>query len=137
MTIAVLTDSVITVAGVDLSSYVQQVTLSEQVDEVDITTFGSGGRRERAAGLIDGQVSIEFFQSFDAGATNATIRPVIGDNDVTITLKATSAATSATNPLYTFDVLVTDWETLNAAVGEASSTSVTWPISGSVTESTS
>ncbi len=91
---------------------------------------------ERIAGLTDGQVSIEFFQSFDAAAVNATIRPLVGDNDVTITLKPTSAATSATNPLYTFDVLVTDWETINAAVGEASTTSVTWPITGAITETT-
>ena len=47
------------------------------------------------------------------------------------------AAVSATNPSYTFSVLVSEWTPLNGGVGELATASVTWPISGAITKATS
>jgi hypothetical protein len=55
---------------------------------------------------------------------------------VTITVKATSAATSATNPLYSASYLCNQYK-LGGKVGDLSMVSVTFPRSGALTRSTS
>jgi len=60
-----------------------------------------------------------------------------------IVIKPTSAAVSVTNPAYKADasgsgatkagqVLISEWTPLNGAVGELSTVSVTWPVSGQI-----
>lgn len=131
----VLTNASITFASTDISSYVSSVTLSTSLDVVDTTSFGNTART-RVAGLADNQVTIEFFQDFASGALESIIYPTIGTSAAMV-VKPVAGTTTATNPSYSFNALVSEWQPLSGAVGELSTASVTWPISGAITKATS
>ena len=126
----VTTDYAVTIDTEDFSSSINSVTLDISVEEQETTAFGNTSRT-RIGGLKDGSVSLDFHQDFGADSVDATLFPLLG-NTVTITLKPTSAATSATNPEYTFDCLVTQYQPFANAVGELATLSVSWPITGDV-----
>ena len=50
-------------------------------------------------------------------------------------IRPVNTTVSASNPKFTFNVLVAEWQALSAAVGELATASVTWPISGAITKS--
>jgi hypothetical protein len=131
----VLTNASITFASTDISSYVSSVTLSTSLDVVDTTSFGNTART-RVAGLADNQVTIEFFQDFASGALESIIYPTIGTSAAMV-VKPVAGSTTATNPSYSFNALVSEWQPLSGAVGELSTASVTWPVSGTITKATS
>lgn len=130
----VLTNASITFASTDISSYVSSVTLSTSLDVVDTTSFGNTART-RVAGLADNQVTIEFFQDFASGALESIIYPTIGTSAAMV-VKPVAGSTTATNPQYAFNALVAEWQPLSGAVGELATASVTWPISGAITKTT-
>lgn len=131
----VLTNASVTFASTDISSYVSSITLSTSLDVVDTTAFGSTAR-SRVAGLADNQVTIEFFQDFASGALESVVYPTIGTS-VAMVVKPVAGSTSATNPQYSFNALVSEWQPLSGAVGELSTVSTTWPVSGAITKATS
>ena len=131
----VLTNVAVTFGTTDISSYVTSVTLGTTLDVVETTAFGNTART-RVAGLADNSVSLEFNQDYAAGALEATIYPTIG-TAVSMTVKPVAGTVSATNPAYSFSALVSEWTPLNGAVGELATASVTWPISGVITKTTS
>jgi len=55
----------------------------------------------------------------------------------TITVKQTSAATSATNPLYTMTCLINGTTDVNGSVADLSMQSVTFNVNGTIAVSTS
>ena len=126
----VLTNTRVSIAGVDLTDHVTSVTLDLSADEVETTAFGSTART-RVGGLLDHSVSLDFQQDYAAANVEATIRPLLGGTAQVI-LKPNGTATSPTNPSYTFTVLCTEWQSINGAVGDLATASVTWPISGAV-----
>jgi hypothetical protein len=130
----VLTNASVTFASTDVSSYVSSVTLSSSLDVVDTTSFGNTART-RVAGLADNQVTIEFFQDFGSGLLESIIYPTIGTSAAMI-IKPVAGSTTATNPQYAFNALVSEWQPLSGAVGELATASVTWPISGAITKTT-
>ena len=131
----VLTNASITFASTDISSYVSSVTLSTSLDVVDTTSFGNT-TRTRVAGLADNQVTIEFFQDFASGALESILYPTNGTYAAMV-VKPVAGTTTATNPSYSFNALVSEWQPLSGAVGELSTASVTWPVSGAITKATS
>lgn len=129
----VLTDAKVTINSVNLSSYISSITLNTSTDVVETTGFSSTAARTRVAGLQDNSVTIEFFQDFATSLVEQTIYPLLGST-TTVVVLPTSSAASATNPSYTFTALVSEWQPLSGAVGELSTASVTWPISGAITK---
>ena len=130
----VLTNASVTFASTDVSSYVSSVTLSSSLDVVDTTSFGNTART-RVAGLADNQVTIEFFQDFGSGLLESIVYPTIGTSAAMV-IKPVAGSTTATNPSYSFNALVSEWQPLSGAVGELATASVTWPISGAITKTT-
>ena len=130
----VVTNAVVTIGGVDLSSHITKVTLSTSVNELETTTFGNTAKR-RVAGLRDSTVAIDFNQDFASAQVEATLYPLVGSTTA-IVVKPNGTATSATNPSYTFNALITEWMPLDAQVGELAVASVTFPIDGTITKAT-
>jgi hypothetical protein len=130
----VLTNASVTFASTDVSSYVSSITLSTSLDVVDTTSFGNTART-RVAGLADNQVTIEFFQDFGSGLLESIIYPTIGTSAAMV-IKPVAGSTTATNPQYAFNALVSEWQPLSGAVGELATASVTWPVSGAITKTT-
>lgn len=131
----VLTNASVTFASSDISSYVSSITLSTSLDIIDTTSFGNSSRT-RVAGLADNQVTIEFFQDFGSGLLESIIYPTIGTSAAMV-VKPVAGSTTSTNPSYSFNSLVSEWQPLSGAVGELATASVTWPISGAITKATS
>jgi len=131
----VLTNASVTFASTDISSFVSSVTLSTSLDVVDTTSFGNTART-RVAGLADNQITVEFFQDFASGQLESVVFTTIGTS-VAMVIKPVSGSTTATNPQYSFNALVAEWQPLSGAVGELATASVTWPISGAITKATS
>lgn len=130
----VVTNAVVTIGGVDLSSHITKVTLSTSVNELETTTFGNTAKR-RVAGLRDSTVAIDFNQDFTAAAVEATLYPLVGST-TSIVVKPNGTTASATNPSYTFNALITEWMPLDAQVGELATASVTFPVDGTITKAT-
>jgi hypothetical protein len=121
---------VLTVNSVDLSDHVTAVTLNRVFDELEVTAMGDSGHKF-VKGLEAASITIDFLNDTAAGEVLATLQAAFGTN-VTVTLKQTSAATSATNPLYTMTCLVNNLTDINGAVGDLGMQSVTWNVSGAV-----
>jgi hypothetical protein len=128
---------VLTVNAVDLSTLVSSVTINRSVDELEITSMGDSGHRY-TAGLEASSITIDFFNDSDASKTLQTLNSssVFGKN-VTVTAKQSSAATSTTNPLYTMTCLINNTTPINGGVGDLSTQSVTWNVSGTIVITTS
>ena len=126
---------VVTVNAVDLSDHVTSVTLNRSFDELEVTAMGDSGHKF-VKGLEASSVTIDFLNDTATGEVLQTLQAAWGTN-VTVTLKTTSAATSAANPLYTFTALVNNTTDINGAVGDLSTQSVTWNVSGTVVITTS
>jgi hypothetical protein len=137
----VLTDANVLFASNDISQYITSVSLSTSVDVIETTGLGSTART-RVGGLFDNSITIEFNQDF---ADNALEELINGTSLATTTVgttvamqvKPTSGSTSASNPKYTFNALIAEWQPLSASVGELATVSVTWPISGNITKAIS
>jgi hypothetical protein len=127
--------SSIVINSVDLSDHCDTIKLAEKYADVDTTAFGQGAKT-RIAGLGDHSVALTFHQDYAAASVDATIYPLLGTT-TSVTLKASTASTSTTNPAYTMTVLVDDWTPLDAKVGALLQAGVTWPVSGQVTRATS
>jgi len=125
---------VLTVNAVDLSSLVSSVTINRSFEELDITAMGDSGRRY-VKGLEASSITIDFFNDEATSKTLQTLQAVWGTS-TTVTVKQTSGATSATNPLYTMSCLVNNTTPINGAVGDISTQSVTWNVNGTIAVTT-
>ena len=125
---------VLTVNAVDLSSLVSSVTINRTFDELEVTAMGDSGHKF-VKGLEASSITIDFFNDEATSKTLQTLNSVWGTN-TTVTVKQTSAATSASNPLYTMTCLVNNTTPVNGAVGDLSTQSVTWNVSGTIAVTT-
>lgn len=131
----VLTNAYVVFGSTDLSDHIASITINSSYDIVETTAFGQTAKT-RVAGLVDNSVSFEFHQDYATSSVEQTIYPLLG-TAVTVAAKPVNAATSAGNPQYSFSTLISEWTPLNGAVGELATASVTWPISGAITKTTS
>ena len=126
---------VVTVNSVDLSNHVTSVTLNRTFDELEVTAMGDNGHKF-VKGLEASSLTIDFLNDTASANVLATLQAAWGTS-VTVTLKQTSAATSATNPLYTMTCLINNTTDINGAVGDLGTQSVTWTVNGTVAITTS
>ena len=87
-------------------------------------------------GLEASTITLDFLNDTAASNVNATLQAAWGTT-VTLTLKQTSAATSATNPLFSTTVLVNNTQDINGAVGDISSQSLTFTCNSPIVITTS
>jgi hypothetical protein len=135
----VLTNAYVVFASTDVSEYVTSVALSTSVDVIETTGLGNTART-RVGGLFDNSLGLEFNQDYADNALEEIINGTslatskVGTT-VAMEIRPVNTTVSASNPKYTFNVLVAEWQALSAAVGELATASVTWPISGAITKS--
>ena len=124
----------VTVNAVDLSSLVSAVTINRTFDELEVTAMGDSGHKF-VKGLEASSVTIDFFNDEATSKTLQTLQAAYGTS-VTVVIKQTSAAVSATNPSYTMSCLVNNLTPVNGAVGDISTQSVTWTVNGTIAVAT-
>jgi len=95
----------------NLSDHIASITLSTVHDIIETTEFGQIAKT-RIAGLADNSVTFEFHQDFSTGSVEDVIYPALGT------------------------ALISEWTPLNGSAGDLATASVTWPISGEITKTT-
>jgi hypothetical protein len=121
---------VLTVNAVDLSDHVTAVTINRTFDELEVTAMGDSGHKF-VKGLEASSITIDFLNDTATGEVLQTLQAAWGTT-VTVTVKQTSAAVSATNPLYTMSVLVNNTTDVAGDVASLSMQSVTWNVNGTI-----
>jgi hypothetical protein len=125
----------VSIGTADVSSALSGASLEITVEEVDKTSLGSGGWREVAAGLKSGSVTLNFQQDYGTGAIDSLLYPLIG-TEATVTIRSSSATASASNPVYSAVVLISQYTPIQGAVGDLATFDVTFPTIGAVTRAT-
>jgi hypothetical protein len=115
---------VVTLNSVVLSDHVTSATINRVFEELEITAMGDGNRKF-TKGLETSTVALDFLSDTAAANVNSTLQAAWGTT-VPLTLKQTSAAVSATNPLYSTTILVNNTTDINGAVGDIASQSITF-----------
>ena len=128
---------VLTVNSVDLSNCASAVTINRSFDELEVTAMGDSAHKF-VKGLEASSITIDFFNDSATAKTLQTLNSSsVWGNVVTVTVKQSSAATSAENPLYTMSCLINNTTPINGAVGDISTQSVTWNCTSTVAVTTS
>jgi hypothetical protein len=135
MAVYLANTGILTVNAVDLSTLVSSVTINRAFDELEVTALGDQGHKY-VKGLEASSITIDFFNDSASSKTLQTLQTNWGNN-VSVTFKQVDAAVSATNPLYTMTCLINNTTPVNGAVGDLSTQSVTWNVSGTIAVTTS
>lgn len=123
------------VNSIDLSDHVTSVTLNRSFDELEVSAMGDQGHKY-VKGLESSSVTIDFLNDTAASNVLATLQAAWGTTVEVKLLQVKGTAVSATNPLYTFNVLVNNTTDINGAVGDVGTQSVTWNVQGTTTVAT-
>ena len=118
-----------------ISANVAQVTISLEADDIEVTNFAGNGWRERIGGLKGGTFSMDVHQDMASGSIDSQFWSSLGGT-AAIRVRPDGTAVSASSPRYDFTVLVTQINPIDGAVGDLSTQSISWPITGAVTRST-
>lgn len=112
--------------GTNLEDRASSIEITTEYEEVDVTSFCSD-IKEAAQGLGDCTWVVSFYQDFAAGEVDAVLWP-LSQSGGTFLIKASpgSAVISATNPLYQMGARLFSYSPIAGAVGEASTTDVTF-----------
>jgi hypothetical protein len=114
----------VTLNSVALSDHVTSATINRSFQELDVTAMGDTAVRF-VKGLEASTITLDFLSDTAAANVNATLQAAWGTT-VPITLKQSSATTSATNPLYSTTILVNNTTDINGAVGDIATQSITF-----------
>ena len=115
---------VTTLNSVVLSDHVTSATINRSFDELEVTAMGDTAHKF-VKGLEASTITLDFLNDTATANVLQTLQAAWGTT-VALTLKQTSATTSATNPLYTTTVLVNNTTDINGAVGDIGTQSITF-----------
>lgn len=133
----VITAQYVALSGSDISASVRSCTLEINADTPEFTNMASAGSREYKQGLKAGTLNIEFNEDFAASAIDSVIWGYFNTGtNITFEVRATSAAVGTSNPKFTGSVVPAGYSVIGGAVGDAATSSLSWPVSGAVTRAT-
>jgi hypothetical protein len=94
-----LSNPVVTVNAVDLSDQCSGATVNQTFAQLSNTAFGDTAMKY-TAGLQENSITLDLYWSTATSETYATLKALVGTT-TNVTIKGSSGATSATNPLGT------------------------------------
>jgi hypothetical protein len=131
----VVTGNNVSIGGTDVSASVARAELTITSTEVDVTDFASGGFTEVVGGLKSGSLSLDFHTDFGAGSLNTVLtEDLVGTLVEIVVIAGNGSTASADTPSYTANFLINSLSPVSGAVGDLSTFSVTFPMSGTVTK---
>jgi hypothetical protein len=119
-----LSNPVVTVNAVDISDQCSGAQLTVAYAQLSNTAFGDTAMKY-VAGLQENSVQLDLYWSTASSETYATLKSLVGTT-TNITIKGSSAATSATNPLGTLTGGFLSELPVVYTVGELATCSVTF-----------
>ena len=125
-------DAAVSVNSKDLSPDGVKVDLDYSADELEDTAFGDT-TKSRIGGLKDWGGTLEFNQDFAATpAPDVDLFAIVG-TVVAIAIAPVSGTTTATNPDYQGNALITGYKIFGQGVGELAKAVVTFVAAGNLT----
>jgi hypothetical protein len=121
--------------AVDLSDHVTSVTLNYAADELEVTAMGDTAHKF-VKGLESGTLTVSFLNDTATSQVLQTLNSAFGTTVAVKMVQEKTPAVSATNPLYTFDILVNNLTPINGAVGDIGSQDITFTLNSKVTVAT-
>jgi len=117
---------------VDLSDHVQSITVNNGYDELDVSAMGNTGHAF-IGGLAAPTISVDFLNDDASASVMQTLNTLVGTVAKFKVIQTTTAAGSATNPIYTGLILVNKLTPVAGKVGDVAVQSLTFTVSGSIT----
>jgi len=117
-----------------ISTFVSSVTLSREVDAVEITSM-TNTSRNFIGGLEASTVSLELFNDFAAASVNSLFEDALGTK-LAIKLIPVTGTVTATNPSYSMSCYIGSWQPIQATPDSPMTVSVTYPVTA-ITKATS
>jgi len=124
--------AVVTLNSVDISAYVTGVTINRSFDELEITAMGDTAHKF-VKGLESGTLTVSFLNDTASANVMATLRAAFGTTVAVKMLQEKLTTVGATNPLYTFDILVNNLTPINGGVGDIGTQDITFTLNSVVT----
>jgi len=118
--------------SVDLSNHVKSATLTRQFDELETTTMGATGHTF-VKGLESSTLQVEFLNDTATSSVLQTLQTYWGTVVGFTMVQNTGASVSATNPLYSGNILINHTTDINGSVADLSTQSITFTVSGATT----
>jgi hypothetical protein len=135
MAIFLSNDVQVTLNAVDLTDHCTSASISRVFDELEVTAMGDTSH-VFVKGLEASTITLDFLNDTATSNVLQTLQAAWGTT-VALTLKQTSGATSATNPLYSTTVLLNNTTDINGAVGDISTQSITFTCNSPIVITTS
>jgi hypothetical protein len=121
------------IATIDLSDHVTSVTLNYAADELEVTAMGDTAHKF-VKGLESGSLTVSFLNDTATSNVLQTLNNAFGTTVAVKMVQAKVPVVSATNPLYTFDILVNNLTPINGAVGDMATQDITFTLNSVVTK---
>ena len=119
--------------AIDLSDHVTSVTLNRAADELEISAMGDTAHKF-VKGLESATLTVSFLNDTATSNVLQTLNAAFGTTVAVKMVQAKVPAVSATNPLYTFDILVNNLTPINGAVGDIGTQDITFTLNSAVTK---
>ena len=118
--------------AIDLSDHVTSVTLNRAFDELEVTAMGDSAHKF-VKGLESATLTVSFLNDTATSNVLQTLDSTYGSTTAVKMVQDKVAAVSATNKLYTFDILVNNLTPINGATGDMATMDITFTVNSAVT----
>jgi len=120
-----LSNPVVTINSVDMTDQCTAAVFTRLIESLESTAFGQTNR-SYVGGLENSTLTVTMYNSFAVSETYATLKALVG-TQVTVKVKPTSAATSATNPESTLTAAYLEsLPIVNGAIGALDTIDITF-----------
>lgn len=119
-------NAVVTVNGVNLSTYCHNVEITSTRPSYDVSGMGAP-YVEYILGKPDAQITLTFWQDHAAGTVDATLFPLSStDTPFAISIRVENAAISTSNPEFQMTCLLPEYQPMAGGVDAPAETTVTF-----------
>jgi hypothetical protein len=120
------------IASIDLSDHVTSVTLNQAFDELEVTAMGDSAHKF-VKGLESATLTVSFLNDQAAASVLDTLSDAYGTTVAWKLLQDKASVVSATNKLFSGDLLVNNLTPINGAVGDMATMDITFTVNSVVT----
>ena len=110
---------------VDFSDHVTSFTLTQQSDQLEVTSMGDSAHKF-VTGLSADSITVTVLNDTAAGSILATLQAAYGTTVAFKAIQDSTAAVSASNVLYTGTILVDNFTPINGAVADEATIDITF-----------
>ena len=120
---------------VDLTDYVQSLTINRGFEELEVTALGDLGRKF-VKGLETSTISLSILNDTAALKVLPTLQAAYGTTVTVVIIQEKGTAVGATNPLYTMSCLINNLQDVNGAQGDLATMDLTLTVNGTIAVAT-